>query len=92
MDKKILTPFSEKNKDSLLTLKEATLLINLPSVTWFSETWTNQKKLARLLEDCKEIPFWIHREKPKLHRKILDATLKEHEFNRQIVFSRELEK
>jgi hypothetical protein len=70
MDEKILTLFSEKKEDQLLTLKEATLLINLPLVTWFPETWTNQKKLVRLLEDTAEIPFWIHRDKPKLHRKI----------------------
>jgi|SRR5687767_388654 len=52
--------------------------------TWFPETWTIQRKVAKFLEDTKDIPFWIYRDKPNLHRTILETTKESHEFHRPL--------
>jgi hypothetical protein len=54
------------------------------SITWFPETWTIQKKIAQLLEDTKDIPFWIYRDKPELHKQILKTTRDSHPYKRPL--------
>lgn len=54
-------------------------------MTWFPETWEIQKKVARFLEDTKDLPFWIHPTKPDLHHKILVTTRdEEHPYKRPL--------
>lgn len=56
----------------------------LQSVTWFPENWTISKKTAQLLEDTKDIPFWIYRDKPELHKQVLRTTKNAHPYKRPL--------
>lgn len=53
-------------------------------ITWFPENWTIQKKLAKFLEDTKDLPFWIFADKPELHKQILKSTKQTHLYDRPL--------
>lgn len=48
------------------------------------EDWEIPKKVAKFLDDVKDLPFWTYRNKPELHLQILRATKANHPFKRPL--------